>query len=63
MVMVKGREGNEWGETKQGALGGGNEPDPEEGSIFWPIYFYPLAFLEFLRTRRAAIEEKFLQVE
>ena len=31
----------------QGRSASGNEPDPEKGPIFWPVYFYSLANLEF----------------
>jgi hypothetical protein len=58
-MIVMGR--NEWGGMKRAGKGwGGNEHDLEEGPIFWPIYFYPLANLKFLRPRWAAIEDKLL---
>jgi len=45
--------------TAKGAVRGGNEPDPEKGLTFWPVYFYSLANLEF-EASLAAIEGELL---
>jgi len=61
MVMRRERVGRNEASTKgQRLRSEGTELDPEGGPIFWSIYFYPLANLEFPRSRRAAIEEKVL---